>query len=647
MPEVAKQVPLLKDEFNWKFALSEQPEKITDVDPELIDEYLEEDAPGVFDIEQRRISRQGKANVAELEDSEAKKQRLRALIDMMNGVLEIKDDIFATDVPKPKFMFGDEDGDGKIPESDWDDEQKKMAKNYEKKVQFLEETRVKTKQQLLSEAKKLVETDSTSGNSFDANLQQLCKAKCDSDAEQHSILLRSNRLKLVDEQYKMVKAEFEKIDNIRSNFVEWDATFLKSDLDNSLNRFRTSLEQVMIDEKANEKLYKKEILADAQIQDGPVDELNRIYKAHRLTEEVRIADFGLEIANKQPVEILQHIIDKLLANPPNVTPKVPENWSADPEAKEAFVTYCETKYENDVRRKVLDLMSTTCQNQADRLEKERTINQKQKLSLDTELENIENNMKTNYMDNLPVQLLLREGLCQLDGVDMTSGREYNQCTLVEKHEIEALNERILEIGKQKLDEMKKSIQFTQQIRLNQWELQRLTMRKEDLQETIRHIQLFKLSKNVQAQIEGSGGDPAVGGGTGPGGLDKQKAITTQISKLEKRLAVQQKMQENQAKQLKKKCNIIRIEAESKSIENEDLSEILSQLVHTVAEKRILDEASRDRQGQQAKKKMQMIVKRRRLVEMARAQAQDLSMLHNELERMRMRTFPALTSLQNK
>lgn len=230
LPDAIKQVADFSQNNTWLLDLEEMPEKITNVDPNEIDDQLEELFPGLFDIQQRKIARMGKQKTADEEDSDAKKQRLRALMDMMNGVLEIKDDIFATDIPKPKFMFGDPENnfEGKIPEADWDEEMKKLAKNYEKKVKLLEETRVKYKQQLLSESKKLVETDNQAAVNFDSSLHQLCHAKCDADAEQHSILLRGNRLKLVDEHSRMVSMKLKKLESIMKDFMDWDDTMLKN-----------------------------------------------------------------------------------------------------------------------------------------------------------------------------------------------------------------------------------------------------------------------------------------------------------------------------------------------------------------------------------------------------------------------------------
>ena len=188
LSDVQKQVIPFSDTFTWAFSSEEQPNSLTEVRQEEIDVMLERANPGVFDIEQRKLERSGKSGAEEKGDSDAKKQRTRALVDMMSGVLEIKEDIFSTDVPVPKFM--DKFGDECQEESEWTEEMKKTAKTYAKQCKLLEETRLKHKQQLLSEAKKLIDQDNASANSFDNALQDLCAAKSNSDAEQHSILLQ-------------------------------------------------------------------------------------------------------------------------------------------------------------------------------------------------------------------------------------------------------------------------------------------------------------------------------------------------------------------------------------------------------------------------------------------------------------------------
>ena len=52
---------------------------------------------------------------------------------------------------------------------------------------------------------------------------------------------------------------------------------------------------------------------------------------------------------------------------------------------------------------------------------------------------------------------------------------------------------------------------------------------------------------------------------------------------------------------------------------------------------------RNNTGQQ--KRMQDIVQRRKLVDLAKAQAQEVAVLRAEVERLRMRTFPALVQVE--
>ena len=47
----------------------------------------------------------------------------------------------------------------------------------------------------------------------------------------------------------------------------------------------------------------------------------------------------------------------------------------------------------------------------------------------------------------------------------------------------------------------------------------------------------------------------------------------------------------------------------------------------------------------AAKRMQDIVQRRKLVDLAKAQAQEVAVLRAEVERLRMRTFPALVQVE--
>ncbi len=76
-------------------------------------------------------------------------------------------------------------------------------------------------------------------------------------------------------------------------------------------------------------------------------------------------------------------------------------------------------------------------------------------------------------------------------------------------------------------------------------------------------------------------------------------------------------------------------------ENGRLDEILSQLHVSVSERRNI----RDTHIQpDTPKIMRDIARRRKLVEISRAQQNEVAVLRNELERLRKKTFPALVKL---
>jgi len=57
-------------------------------------------------------------------------------------------------------------------------------------------------------------------------------------------------------------------------------------------------------------------------------------------------------------------------------------------------------------------------------------------------------------------------------------------------------------------------------------------------------------------------------------------------------------------------------------------------------------ADRRKDAGGAEKRYQEIVQRRKLVDLAKAQAQEVAVLRAEVERLRMRTFPALVQVEH-
>jgi hypothetical protein len=56
---------------------------------------------------------------------------------------------------------------------------------------------------------------------------------------------------------------------------------------------------------------------------------------------------------------------------------------------------------------------------------------------------------------------------------------------------------------------------------------------------------------------------------------------------------------------------------------------------------VIDQSKKDQQ-----ERIRQVVRRRRLVDLAKAQAQEVAYLRAEVERLRMKTFPALVQIEH-
>ena len=75
--------------------------------------------------------------------------------------------------------------------------------------------------------------------------------------------------------------------------------------------------------------------------------------------------------------------------------------------------------------------------------------------------------------------------------------------------------------------------------------------------------------------------------------------------------------------------------------------VLAQIVQISFVTNLLNTITADQRGDTgAEKRYMEIVQRRKLVDLAKAQAQEVAVLRAEVERLRMRTFPALVQVEH-
>lgn len=151
----------------------------------------------------------------------------------------------------------------------------------------------------------------------------------------------------------------------------------------------------------------------------------------------------------------------------------------------------------------------------------------------------------------------------------------------------------------------------------------------------RDIQLLRLTKQMQEYLR-SGDEYSHG---------------AEIAALEKRSEYSEKAHRHKLDEKTRNLNKISRKVSEKTSQNSKLDQQLSELAKAVsARQEIHDSSSRksrnknaDSQEEGGDTALLEIYNRRRLVDLAKAQAQDISILREEVERLRLRTYPAFST----
>jgi septal ring factor EnvC (AmiA/AmiB activator) len=197
--------------------------------------------------------------------------------------------------------------------------------------------------------------------------------------------------------------------------------------------------------------------------------------------------------------------------------------------------------------------------------------------------------------------------------------------------VEDLNGSIRQLGEQKIAAMTESKDFRKGIHILEWEHKKMVMQIEDLLNKARTIQMLKVSRDLQTFLHSE---------------DHEARRQQEISTLESTLENQRSHHEKAVEERKKILRGLRHTIRSKEKNNAGLDNNLEEMNVSVAERKHINEvnaAMRNVGG--SAQRMKDIVQRRKLVDLAKAQAQEVAVLRAEVERLRMRTFPALVQVE--
>ncbi|KAJ3006752.1 UNVERIFIED_CONTAM: Cilia- and flagella-associated protein 43 [Siphonaria sp. JEL0065] len=213
--------------------------------------------------------------------------------------------------------------------------------------------------------------------------------------------------------------------------------------------------------------------------------------------------------------------------------------------------------------------------------------------------------------------------------------DYSDAELIHRSVVEKLNDNIVSLGKMKVDALKEMKEYRKGIHALEWENKMLDFQAEDLVIRTRDIQLLRVTKQMQEYIRGG---------------DERKQ-TNEIVALEKRAEHNSKAHVHKLDDRSVLVEKYQKKIVEKKKENEKLESRLKDLEVSVKERRKIHDVQVKRKAVAGgtgtssgdKTVLNDIYTRRKLVDLAKSQAQDIAILREEVERLRLRTYPAFPS----
>ncbi|KAL6445963.1 hypothetical protein ACFW04_000971 [Cataglyphis niger] len=549
----------------------------------------------------------------------------RALEMMMDGVLESKwEDEVKKEIPVPECIIA------KDP-SKYTDEDIATIALYKFKVQALKEERKKYKAMLQAEIVETKEALQRDIKEFNDKLKDLELKKMQIECailQERLMRIRAIRryrsevdgrqkiVRFTDDELVPATQEARKLAE-ECNSLEIVVAELKSRYDN-LNKA----------DKRQEAKFRSEF---ADLKQPIVEHLVRHYKKRPrigrlvttsvtyLTEVARCVAAS-EKSDILPRECLDFLrgIDALDTMPRNLPPQINVNhWR----------TMCK------LRRSKVEVETKVRCCAVEMAEAEQTLSFYQKTMQSADnvvackkvcLENLEKSL-TQLAEEMEIQLVLKMGQIEVPLQGCPS--DYENTVLVTREELLRVNECIIETGKCKLAAMHKSMHLRKVVSQQEWQHTCAKMILEDLQQELKDVQQFKITRNV---LEFLSRDPC------SVNLEKDfEKIKSNLRIFQNRFRQLLALEQARLKETK------RMMAKWKKKNDKISKEIKSKLSDVEEIRRLLNDPCRKKDEESRKMRLAAIARRTKLIIKAENNYKQLLALHAHLEVLKLRTYPTL------
>ncbi|KAM6182221.1 cilia- and flagella-associated protein 43 [Erethizon dorsatum] len=550
--------------------------------------------------------------------------RRRGLMDMMGGVLEVKkEDILRMVIPQPAFMAK--------PDALWTEEERKQFRDYEKKVKELNEERDKHRKSLEAELKKLQNFIQESTQNFDDYLKRLFERRVKAEMVVNQEELKINNLVfslLLDEELNsremflnnyLMKKQEEK--------SQTSEAIRKSRED--LDMYKENYDNLLAEDKVLDRSFKKEF---SEVPSQQVDILYKLFKRRPRMQKQKIQSdmagivpFGEQPgAGKLHKDIFAQLM-KAMDELDNIN-NMPEGL--DPSVWDHFCATRRAKMENEykVKQKAMGLLEMTAFLRK-RIEDDEKVQQ--------DIEKVFHELillqedKVKHQLNLTIQILLKQGQVELENFQQIL--QYPDAILINKTIIEDLNAVIRTQGQKKVASMMESKDVHKGIYQIEWEHKKMEMEMEDLNQKAWDIQMLFFSRERQKYLN----EP-----------NYESLIALQIAIMEQTINFLDKTHKKNVNNCKKLLKKLGKFSNQKDTANYSLSCNLREELVAVSERQDICNAMGSMLTCEkiAKERYENTMQQRKLTNISKEQAEQISVLQAEVERLRMKTFPALVKM---
>ncbi|XP_041600884.1 cilia- and flagella-associated protein 43 [Vulpes lagopus] len=550
--------------------------------------------------------------------------RHRALMDMMGGVLEVKkEDILKMVIPQPPFMAK--------ADTLWSEEERKQFKDYEKKVKELNEERDKYRKSLEAEMKKLQNSIQESTQNFDEHLKRLFERRVKAEMVVNQEELKINNLVyslLLDEEINSREAFLNNYLARKQEEKNQSSEAIQKSRED-LDMYKENYDNLLAEDKVLDRSFKKEF---SEIPSHQVDILYKLFKRRPRIHKQKIhldtasiVPFGERPESGKLSKDTFAQLMKAMDDLDNIN-NMPEGL--DPSVWDHFCKTRRAKVENEqkIKQKAAGLMEMMAFLQR-RTEDDEKLQQEIEKVLH-ELTVLQEE-KVRFQLNLTIQILLKQGQVELENFQLLL--EYPDAILINKSIIEDLNSVIRTQGQKKVASMMESKDVHKGIFQIEWEHKKMEMEMEDLNQKAWDIQMLFFSRDRQKYLN----EP-----------NYETLIAIQIGIMEQTIAVLEKTHKKNVENCKKLLKKLGRYSNQKDIANYTLSCNLREELVAVSERKEICNAvgSKLTCEKIAKERYENMMEQQKLTNIAKQQAEQILILQTELERLRMKTFPALVQM---